>query len=384
MSDRTGDIRMYVEHLFEGRTLTPETIELKEEIYGNLMARYEDYLAEGMDADEAYRRTCEAVTSVDDVLDGEGAGAGAADGTPEAEKTRVAATADGPTPPGMDEAADGTADKPKRRWSTGKIVGVAVLAFLGVAAVIAITTQVLFASVNQEVVTGQDDPLVVITGDGQETSDTTTEDTTTTDGTTTTNGTTTNGTTTTDGTTTTNGTTGTTMSDSGLLNTAGLYAIVSGHDQTSLTSYANTAWPPDTTTLASVLGGLPLAEWLTSTSYEEQTVLGNTVVAEYEITINDHVYDVDDDLLERALAYNAMAVLSLVPDAETVQVRLREIDAEDGDVDFEVYDFRRTDMESILGSSLTADSLDATTWDSLRTQILSKRVGDRIVDRAND
>ena len=53
-----SDIRMYVEHLFEGRTLDAETIELKEEIYGNLVARYEDYLAQGMTEAEAYRRTC--------------------------------------------------------------------------------------------------------------------------------------------------------------------------------------------------------------------------------------------------------------------------------------------------------------------------------------
>ena len=67
MSDRS-DIRMHVEHLFEGRVLDAETIELKEEIYGNLVARYDDYVAQGMSADEAYRRTCEAVTSIEDVL----------------------------------------------------------------------------------------------------------------------------------------------------------------------------------------------------------------------------------------------------------------------------------------------------------------------------
>ena len=43
-----NELRMYVEHLFEGRVLTAEMIELKEEIYGNLVARYEDYVAGGM------------------------------------------------------------------------------------------------------------------------------------------------------------------------------------------------------------------------------------------------------------------------------------------------------------------------------------------------
>ena len=59
---------MHVEHLFEGRVLDAETIELKEEIYGNLVARYDDYVTQGMSSDEAYRRTCEAVTSIEDVL----------------------------------------------------------------------------------------------------------------------------------------------------------------------------------------------------------------------------------------------------------------------------------------------------------------------------
>ncbi|OUO31577.1 hypothetical protein B5F85_10010, partial [Olsenella sp. An293] len=74
---------MHVEHLFEGRTLDAETIELKEEIYGNLVARYDDYVAQGMSAEEAYRRTCEAVTSVDDVMGEKDDGPAAPDG-PEA------------------------------------------------------------------------------------------------------------------------------------------------------------------------------------------------------------------------------------------------------------------------------------------------------------
>lgn len=51
-----NEIRMYVEHLFEGRMLTAENIELKEEIYGNLVARYEDYVAGGMDPPRLLRR----------------------------------------------------------------------------------------------------------------------------------------------------------------------------------------------------------------------------------------------------------------------------------------------------------------------------------------
>ena len=52
-----NELRMYVEHLFEGKVLTPENIELKEEIYGNLVARYEDLIASGLDESEAIAQT---------------------------------------------------------------------------------------------------------------------------------------------------------------------------------------------------------------------------------------------------------------------------------------------------------------------------------------
>lgn len=65
-----NELRMYVERLFEGRVLTAENIELKEEIYGNLVARYEDYLAGGMDEADALKKTKESITSIEDVLEG--------------------------------------------------------------------------------------------------------------------------------------------------------------------------------------------------------------------------------------------------------------------------------------------------------------------------
>lgn len=63
-----NELRMYVEHLFEGKVLTPENIELKEEIYGNLVARYEDLIASGFDESEAIAQTKESMTSIDDVI----------------------------------------------------------------------------------------------------------------------------------------------------------------------------------------------------------------------------------------------------------------------------------------------------------------------------
>lgn len=66
-----NEIRMYVEHLFEGKLLTADMIELKEEIYGNLVARYEDLIADGVEPGDALVRTKESMTSIDDVLAGE-------------------------------------------------------------------------------------------------------------------------------------------------------------------------------------------------------------------------------------------------------------------------------------------------------------------------
>lgn len=63
-----NELRMYVEHLFEGKVLTSENIELKEEIYGNLVARYEDLIASGLDESAAIAQTKESMTSIDDVI----------------------------------------------------------------------------------------------------------------------------------------------------------------------------------------------------------------------------------------------------------------------------------------------------------------------------
>ncbi|MDO4437462.1 MAG: hypothetical protein Q4B77_05905 [Coriobacteriaceae bacterium] len=80
-----NELRMYVEHLFEGRVLTPENIELKEEIYGNLVARFEDLVAEGASEDDALRQTKASISSIDDVLSDVCAGAAATSGVEDAD-----------------------------------------------------------------------------------------------------------------------------------------------------------------------------------------------------------------------------------------------------------------------------------------------------------
>lgn len=93
-----NEIRMYVEHLFEGKVLTAEMIELKEEIYGNLVARYEDLIAEGVEPGDALARTKESMTSIDDLLAGEDAEENASELSPADKDTGSGEDAGGTQP----------------------------------------------------------------------------------------------------------------------------------------------------------------------------------------------------------------------------------------------------------------------------------------------
>lgn len=141
-----NELRMYVEHLFEGKVLTTENIELKEEIYGNLVARYDDLIADGLDEDEALRRTKESITSIDDVLNSvsdesdsdEGSAgarempAGVEDGvvTGETAAAPVDATVALPTPPAavVEQDVREVSEKPSKRPHTFMIAALIVLA----------------------------------------------------------------------------------------------------------------------------------------------------------------------------------------------------------------------------------------------------------------
>lgn len=153
MSGRS-DIRMYVEHLFEGRTLDAETIELKEEIYGNLTARFDDYVAQGMSEDEAYRRTCEAVTGVEDML-------GEKD-EPAVDATVVAPAAQPPAPAADPAPAAATAPTTQQKhWPTWAIVTVVVAGVLVAGMIVVTVFNVVSADAARDVSTNAEDSLVV-------------------------------------------------------------------------------------------------------------------------------------------------------------------------------------------------------------------------------
>lgn len=146
-----NEIRMHVERLFQGKVLTEETIELKEEIYGNLVARYEDYVASGMSQAEALEKTKASMTSVEGVLAGEepAPAAGAAAAVQHSAQTAAADAAAGVQGPGTPQppaasAQGGTDSAGGQSWFArhkklvvGVCIGVALVVLLGVVIAVA-------------------------------------------------------------------------------------------------------------------------------------------------------------------------------------------------------------------------------------------------------
>ena len=350
MSDRTNDIRMYVEHLFEGRTLTPETIELKEEIYGNLTARYEDYRAQGMSEDEAYARTCEAVASVDDVLDGEkdASGGTGADETLVAPLPATAGPSDASTAP--DEPVSGTARRDRRIW---KIAAAAAVVF------VALVCAVAFGLSAGSGRASQGDPDA-----NAQSVDVGAGDVTNADGTASSGGA---------GGVAGGGTPSAAADGTPVISTDDVTREVASHDAAALSGSVQTSWPVESTSVAQAVGGLPLAGFVSSAGSDANTSLGNVVTVEYGWAKDERVARADGDAVESALTYDAAALLCTFPSADAVQITVRETDSEDGELDVDVYSFRRADIERILSTTLTAERLTDGSWEGLRTQLSTER-----------
>ena len=64
------DLQNYVDGLFRHQPLTPEIQDLKEEIVSNMMAKRDDLMAQGMDAESATQKAKESLPAVDFLIDG--------------------------------------------------------------------------------------------------------------------------------------------------------------------------------------------------------------------------------------------------------------------------------------------------------------------------
>ena len=358
---------MHVEHLFEGRVLDAETIELKEEIYGNLVARYEDYLAQGMSAEEAYRRTCEAVTSVDDVM---------GEKDEPAEPTRVMSEGEHaagtvPPPPASSEpptlvtppapAAPGPAAAPApRRLGTGAIVAV-VAVVLVVAGIAGCTVfNLLDTQRAHEDYQGQTSQMVQQIDEPGTTSQPTG-----------------------DTSATTSPTTGGQPTGTTQVSADDLSDQINAVTPEALSGYASLSTAnPDQDSLTKLVQRLPLSTYFAGAN-------AGTRAGSLEVTYSYPTHDErdyiarDDDYVDRALVFNAAALMCAIGDLDTLTVYETEPDDDSPHTETDVHVFDRASMEQVLGVTLDASQLTSDNWATLRDQLMEKRVWDRIWDRAD-
>lgn len=383
-----NELRMYVEHLFEGKVLTGDMIELKEEIYGNLVARYEDYVAGGMGEAEALERTKASITSVDDVISDEADGASKADaaqttvlpGEPapaagasaEAESAGATSKMHLPTPPGAvgsDAAPTASGAAPRKRLSGGAIaaivvVAVAVVVFLGVVLFEGVVEPVL--DYREDVVESQLDASsdapgitlddgrgnsVDLSGDGLSINDDQGNSVDLSS----------------DGSVhVQSGNDAIYLDDAGNLRIEGdladdILTAVVNHPYSAVAAYVGTPLS-DASAVDAFVRSLPMGQWASSIDVTK----GNGMLA-YEFANVPDTYD--GDSIEAALAYDATAILCAMPDVQRVQIRVSE---SDDPYDFDCYVFQRSVAEQLYGVALTGDMVSEAGWSQIKTDNLYK------------
>ena len=383
-----NELRMYVEHLFEGKVLTPETIELKEEIYGNLMARYEDYVAQGLSEADALARTKASITDVDDMMAGEGSAASAAeDALSSAPSTVIppaAETVKMPTPDTAAQAAgapvapqaSAPAPKEQPKWIKTLIIVAAVI--IGLLAIGYGVNEFILDPIqdHQEDVAEAQAEQQWREQQSQKQDDASSPNTNT------------------GGDTSTSNNSGTGQSTSGNQGTTPQFSDPEDQAEYEATMalmddiWVNEVDLPrefagtdvaDDAKRSDLLGRLPLGEYLQSNS-----LANGTLSVAYQSV--DH--NIDGDALDLAMAYDVTTLFALYPSLNTVSVQVHENDDHASDVDR--YQFDRQMVNSYLtqvsNNAITQanDSLfeSQESWDQALDYMANERYFDDLTDRA--
>ena len=400
-----NEIRMYVEHLFEGRMLTAENIELKEEIYGNLVARYEDYVAGGMDPAEALEKTKASMSSIDDVIEGvddvretaradngDAAKADTAETTvlPNAAvakgsspaqpgtvgETVVMPVAGAPLPPAgfegeVDEDVASVSSSANAAASKGKRTrNIIIAAAAGFALFVVVGVGLIYALRIDRVEDRADSAATEVQNSGQST----------------TNGGTASG----QQSGQANG-----QSNSGQGNGASARnkEVVVDADGTvwvdgelgddiavavvnaqpgDISLYAETD-PSDAANVESLIRLLPMSEWAT----DIDVTLGVDVLGFAYREVPDGY---DGDSIDLALSYNTMALFCSMPLLNEVRVTVTEAD---DPMDEDYYVFTRDNAQSRFGVMLSADMMNEAGWHQLKEDNLySRKFAENMVDAA--
>ena len=336
-----NELRMYVEHLFEGRVMSSEMIDLKEEIYGNLMARYEDLVRAGHAPDEAIEAAKASVTSIDGMLgEIDATGTGSLEGivdTPAGSDPRQAASAPANAPV-QDQATSVRA--PRKKWPIALLI-VVLLLFLAVP-VVSIAGGLLFAGKTMGVlfppVSATSGQSARVDGDdGYDDDDGVTFDA--------------------DGTARFDGRAADEL----------LTAVV--NDGPGVTAQHVDASLADTAKIQDLVRALPMGQWLESV----QVADGGTV----ELTYKSVPVNYDDEI-DVATVYDVSALFAAVPEAQSVKVMLSESSSP---IDFDTHRFSRQALERQYGFLLTGDIVNDEGWNKLKEDGFYQR---GFVERATD
>ena len=372
-----NELRMYVEHLFEGRVLTTEMIELKEEIYGNLVARYEDYLAEGMDGAAALEKTKASMTSIDDVLE-EGAAAANqehpggtveseqgqedADGAARAESEqgaepveKTALTPGAPVPPDEDPADEPARvdDKAKGAGRKALLLG-ALAVFLVVALIMAVLGATGIVDVNEPEVEIDNSALHVSDGKGNRV-DVTPED----------------------GVVIKGGDDSIVVDANGGVSYDGepaddLLLSVVNSPSGDVKPYVDTDLS-DAAKVEALVRALPMHEY----ACDIDTTKGIDTLG---LAYREFPETVEGDSVDAALAYNVTALFCALPTVNEIQVTTTERD-EPQDETYLV--FKRDDVQQRFGVRLDGEMVNEAGWKQIKRDNLYKsRFIDRMVDAA--
>lgn len=370
-----NELRMYVEHLFEGKVLTPENIELKEEIYGNLVARYEDLIAEGVSEEEALERTKQSMSSLDEIdedaasddpstissVAAQGEGATQADGVVQTEEstqpdetladgTKVMPVSD------VEVSGDQVApeSQPEKTLDTGKVLKYGLIAF-ALIVFLGIGGKLMLGCVDEAAEHGEDQASVVQVDPSpspQGSSNSQGADANAADN-------------------------AITVDENGRVWMEGepgdeLLAAVVGATYSDAAPYVDTKLE-DAATVETLLHTLPLGDLATDIDVTK----GSGVLS---LAYREVPEAYDGDSVDVALAYNVAVLLSTMPLVNEIQVTVTE---QSEPMDESYYVFTRNDVQGAYGVMLSREMVNESGWRQIKDDHLyARKFAERLVEKA--
>lgn len=370
-----NELRMYVEHLFEGKVLTPENIELKEEIYGNLVARYEDMIAEGVSEEEALERTMQSMSSLDEIDEdiasddpstissaaAQAEGAAQADSVVQTEESTQpdVTLADGTkVMPVSDVEISGDQvapeSQPEKTLDTGKVLKYGLIAF-ALIVLLGIGGKLMLGCVDEAVEHGEDQASVVQVDPSpspQGSSNSQGADANAADN-------------------------AITVDENGRAWMEGepgdeLLAAVVGTTYSDATPYVDTKLE-DAATVETLLHTLPLGDLATDIDVTK----GSGVLS---LAYREVPEAYDGDSVDVALAYNVAVLFSTMPLVNEIQITVTE---QGEPMDESYYVFTRNDVQGAYGVMLSREMVNESGWRQIKDDHLyARKFAERLVEKA--